>query len=178
MKKVLVFVFDGMEDVEFSVPYDVLQRNGHQIDCFTLEKTSQVTTKYNMQLSHLKTIEDLNLDDYDMLLIPGGPGVDKYIENEQIGKVVKTFASTDRFIGAICSAPQILAFNQVLKNIQAIAFNDDKIYAYMEKHQAIIADKNCENNQACEVVVSGNIITALNYRSAFLYADKLVEILA
>ena len=176
MKKVLVFAFEGMEDVEFSVPNDVLQRAGHQVDCFTLNQTT-IKTKFNMELTNLIPLKDIDLDTYDMLLLPGGPGVQNYIQNEQLDQLVKTFASTNRFIGAICAAPQILAYNQVLKNTQAIAFNDAKIYAYMEKYQAIIVNKECENNQACEVVVSDNIITALNYRSAFVYADKLVEIL-
>ncbi len=176
MKKVLVFVFDGMEDVEFSVPYDVLQRAGHQVDCFTLNQTT-IKTKFNMELTNLTLLKDIDLSIYDMLLLPGGPGVDNYIENEQLGEVVKTFANTNRFLGAICAAPQILAYNQILKNTQAIAFNNDKIYSYMEKHQAIIVDKNCDNEKPYDVVVSKNIITALSYRSAFVYADKLVEIL-
>lgn len=74
--KVLVFLAKGFETMEFSVFVDVMgwARNdyGHDIDVVTCGFKKQVMSTFNIQVLVDKTIEEVCVDDYDALAIPGG----------------------------------------------------------------------------------------------------------
>ncbi|HGM3506434.1 TPA: DJ-1/PfpI family protein [Clostridioides difficile] len=74
--KVLVFLAKGFETMEFSVFVDVMgwARNdyGHDIDVVTCGFKKQVMSTFNIPVLVDKTIEEVCVDDYDALAIPGG----------------------------------------------------------------------------------------------------------
>ncbi len=74
------------------------------------------------------TIRNFSLDEYDMIVLPGGlPGADNLMESSEIIDLVKYFASNhERFIGAICAAPQVLAKARVINDKMVTSYPDDK----------------------------------------------------
>ena len=81
--KVLEFIATGSEEIETLIPLDIMRRAG--IDF----KTVSITGSKNVETSHGVTIvadllfEDADIDNADMLLLPGGmPGSINLTEHE------------------------------------------------------------------------------------------------
>lgn len=74
--RVLVFCAKGFETMEFSVFIDVLgwARNdyGYPIYVDTCGFTKKVTSTFGIPIVVDKTINEINVNDYDALAIPGG----------------------------------------------------------------------------------------------------------
>ena len=74
--KVLLFCAKGFETMEFSVFVDVMgwARNDYNYDIQveTCGFTKTVVSTFNVPIIVDKTIEEINVEDYDALAIPGG----------------------------------------------------------------------------------------------------------
>ncbi len=109
MKKVLLIIFDGFEEVEALCPADILRRAGAKVDIMSVEREGSVSGR-----SGIKIVPDGRLDfesdfsEYEMLVIPGGGGVFKIADDERVLNIVKKFALGGKFIAAICAAPIVL----------------------------------------------------------------------
>ena len=59
-------------------------------------------------------VYDNNLDDYDMIVIPGGlPGATNLRDDNRVIELVKRFNENNKFIGAICAGPIVLQKAQI-----------------------------------------------------------------
>ena len=82
MKKVGIYVFDGVEVLDFAGPFEVFSRasfNGEKLfNAFTIGKNNEIITSYdNLKLIPEKSFSDnLNLD---VLILPGGNGIQKHL---------------------------------------------------------------------------------------------------
>ena len=74
--KTLLFLAKGFETMEFSVFVDILgwARNdfGYDVPVVTCGFQKQVISTFNIPVIVDKTIDEINVDDYDALAIPGG----------------------------------------------------------------------------------------------------------
>lgn len=72
--KILLFLAKGFETMEFSVFVDVMgwARNDYQYDVtvVTCGFKKQVMSTFNIPIMVDKTIDEINVDDYDALAIP------------------------------------------------------------------------------------------------------------
>lgn len=98
---------------------------------------------------------NLHEENFYAIVFIGGKGVRNYWENKQLHKIALKFKKSGKLIGAICSAPIILAKAGVIEKT-ATCFPDDS----KELEQAGIEYKNES------VVVEKNIITASDPSSA------------
>lgn len=108
MKKILVPLADGFEEIEAITIVDILRRAGADVCTAALDKR-------NVQGSHgLKVIADTVLDEvidtsWDMIVLPGGvPGAPALMEDERIIKLLKSQAAANKTSAAICAAPAVL----------------------------------------------------------------------
>lgn len=175
-KKILIIAFNGMEDIEFTVPYDIWQREGYDVCFASLNDEDKIKTKYNLELSNPKKLSSITLKDYDVLFLPGGSGVKIELNNPRLDSVINHFYENDKWIAAICASPQFLAVRNYLKDKKVIGFQDNNNYDLLEKHGAIV-NRKCVNNSMCEVEVDGKIITGMNFQSANVFAHKVVELI-
>ncbi|WP_165921134.1 DJ-1/PfpI family protein [Paenibacillus albiflavus] len=111
--KALLFIFEGYCEFEISVAIAML-RTTHDLH------TVAMTDKPCRSESGLNTLPDLTiqqgvLDDYDVLVIPGGD-LAPIAEAEELFEWVAQFAERGKVIGAICSGAYVLAKANVLKN--------------------------------------------------------------
>ena len=75
MEKVYEFLADGFEEVEGLAVVDILRRGGVDIKTVSVTGTEYVTTSHGVTLKADLRIEDADLTDASMLLLPGGlPG--------------------------------------------------------------------------------------------------------
>lgn len=76
MKKILLLLANGFEAVEASVFTDVLGWNRFEGDSSTLVVTAgrhdKIKCTWNFTVIPEITIKDVNVDDFDVLAIPGG----------------------------------------------------------------------------------------------------------
>src|ERR1700733_5270799 len=122
-KKILMLVGDFVEDYEVMVPFQALQIAGHDVDavCPDKRKGEKVRTAihdfegdqtYTEKRGHDFTLNasfsEIQVQDYDALVIPGGRAPEYLRLNQDLLKSVRHFAEAGKPIAAICHAAQIL----------------------------------------------------------------------
>ena len=163
-KKVLIFLVDGFEEIEAMAPIDLLRRAGIIVDTVSINEDNQVTSSRKIRVLTDKTIDEINFENYEMIVLPGGPGTENYMKSEKLLEKLKEF-SINRKLGAICAAPTILSALGILKGKQAICFpacEPDLI-----KDGAIIVNQ--------DVVKDNNIITSRGAGTAIDFSLALIE---
>ena len=165
-KKVLVFLVNGFEEIEAMAPIDLLRRVGIIVDTVSINEDNQVTSSRKIRVLTDKTIDEINFENYEMIVLPGGPGTENYMKSEKLLEKLKEF-SINRKLGAICAAPTILSALGILNGKQAICFpacEPDLI-----KDGAIIVNQ--------DVVKDNNIITSRGAGTAIDFSLALIEVL-
>ena len=163
-KKVLVFLVNGFEEIESMAPIDLLRRAGITVDTVSINEDNQVTSSRKIRVLTDKTIDEINFENYEMIVLPGGPGTENYMKSEKLLEKLKEF-SINRKLGAICAAPTILSALGILNGKQAICFpacEPDLI-----KDGAIIVNQ--------DVVKDNNIITSRGAGTAIDFSLALIE---
>ncbi|MBR7121236.1 MAG: DJ-1/PfpI family protein [Lentisphaeria bacterium] len=109
MKKILLILADGFEEIEALGTADVLRRLGMAVTLAGLE-TEEVTGAHGMKISADVRLAAVSNDLFDAVLLPGGmPGAANLDKSCEVDKVLQKAAASGKIIGAICAAPFILA---------------------------------------------------------------------
>ncbi|MFW5734291.1 MAG: DJ-1/PfpI family protein [Oceanidesulfovibrio sp.] len=129
-KKILVLCGDFVEDYEVMVPFQALQVLGCQVDavCPDKKKGDVVATSihdfeghqtYSEKRGHNFALnadfDQMKVEDYDGLLIPGGRAPEYLRLNDRVLEIVREFDAAGKPIAAVCHGPQILAAAGVLE---------------------------------------------------------------
>lgn len=108
MKLLMVFA-DGFEDTEAIGTIDVLKRGGIDVTAASLMNTLSVKTKCGFSLNVDKLFSELDLDDYDGIIIPGGPASFKLMPNmDNLTEAIHYFAKSNKLVASICAAPHLV----------------------------------------------------------------------
>ena len=103
----------------------------------------------------VKDIDQIKIDDYDLLVLPGGvKALEKTRQNKKLIKFIKDFHNADKVIACICSGVQLLISAKIIKGKKIAGYyslEDDITNA-----GAIYTDK--------PAVVDGKIITTAHYK--------------
>ena len=136
-KKILMLVGDYVEDYEAMVPFQALRMVGHQVDAVCPDKSAgdHVVTAihdfegqqtYSEKPGHRfglnASFAEVDPEDYDALLIPGGRAPEYLRLNPRVISMVQHFARADKPIAAVCHGPQLLAAAGVLRGKQVSAY--------------------------------------------------------
>jgi len=111
----LIVLPQGFEEVEAVTPIDVLRRAGVTVTIASLDERLEVTGR-----SGIAVLADVPLDlsasrAYDMIILPGGPGVKHLRADKRIPNLVKSQAERGGWVAAICAAPTVLHDAGLLK---------------------------------------------------------------
>lgn len=176
--KILVFLAKGFETMEFSVFVDVMgwacNDYGHDIDVVTCGFKKQVMSTFNIQVLVDKTIEEVCVDDYDALAIPGGFeefGFYDEAYDSSFLNLIREFNSKEKIIASICVAALPVGKSGVLKNRKATTYH---LKNGKRQRQLSEFDVNVVNEP---IVVDKNIITSYCPETAPHVAFKLLEML-
>lgn len=167
MKKIAVILADGMEELEALTPVDVLRRAGATVDTISI-KEKIVTSSHGVGVVADKLLNQVDLDTYDAIVLPGGmPGAKNISENQVVVSAVKKALEQNRLVSAICASPAvILAKHQLLNGYTATCYPAPDFVN-------LIGDKYL----AQDVVTDKNLITANGPKSAFKFAFAICEYL-
>ena len=176
--KVLLFLAKGFETMEFSVFVDVMgwARNDYGIDTqvVTCGFTKQVISTFNIPVIVDALIDEIKVDDYDALAIPGGFEEFGFYEeayHDKFLSLIREFASKQKLIATVCVAALPLGKSGILKNRRATTYHLRD--GYKQKQLAEFG-VNVVNEP---VVVDDNIITSYCPETAPSVAFKLLEML-
>jgi protein deglycase len=163
MSKVLVLLAPGFEEIEAVTIIDILHRAEIEVIVAGLEKES-VTGSHNISIKCDIFYKNLNIDEFDFLVLPGGqPGTNNLKANPIVLEWLQKFNKEKKSIGAICAAPIVLREANVIDRV--------KITSYPSEEEAFEKNYYCEEN----VVKDKNIITSRGVGTAIEFALELVN---
>ena len=173
-KRVAVLLANGFEEGEALFVVDIIRRAGFVCDAVSVEEEI-VKGSHGIRTIADCLLENADCNSYDMIVLPGGlPGADTLRDNDTVIEWVRNFASRqDKYVAAICAAPQVLAKAGISKGRRLTSYPG-------EKYQTLFTDAEyMDDNRLMEecVVVDGNLITSRGPGTTLPFAYRLVEIL-
>lgn len=108
-KRVLCLLVDGFEEVEALAPVDFLRRAGADVVLASVTGAPIVTGRCGVAVQADAPLADVAGADFDLLLIPGGPGVSSLRKDGRAAKLAAGFIQNGALVAAICAAPTVLA---------------------------------------------------------------------
>lgn len=119
--KTMIIVSNGLEECEALVTYDLLYRAGIDVELVGLSK--EIESSHKVVFKANKLIDEINPDDYECLVLPGGmPGTKNLENDERVQHLIDLFVKQDKYVCAICAAPSILIHKGLLNNRKFICF--------------------------------------------------------
>jgi protease I len=116
LANIAVIIDDLFEDAEYTAPADAFKKAGHDLTHVGLKEGKVVEgKKRGTKVRIEKTVQDVAVDDFDALLIPGGYSPDRLRADRNAVSFVEDFMNSGKPVFAICHAPQILITARVLK---------------------------------------------------------------
>ena len=177
-KKVLVFLAKAFETMEFSVFIDVIGWArvcyGHGLFVETCAFTKEVISTFNVPVRVDKTIEEISVDEYAALAIPGGFGEFGFYEEvykERFLDLIKDFDAKNKIIATVCTGALPLGKSGILKDRKATTYHLNNGYRQKELKEFGV---NVVNEP---IVVDGKIITSYCPETAPTVAFELLKML-
>lgn len=167
MTRIAIMVTNGTEDIELIVPTDIWRRAGIIVKLISIEKKKNVILSNGVKVSCDDIIAKENLNKYNAIYLPGGPGY-KFFNDQYAPKLVtfikKNYRNKNLTFMAMCASTTVFADWGVLDPTVKVT-----CYPGMEK------DKLEKNYVKQDVVFSKNFITATGPGVAKEFAFKVAE---
>ncbi|GAA3575719.1 MULTISPECIES: DJ-1/PfpI family protein [Marinobacter] len=136
-KKLLLLAGDFAEDYETMVPFQALTMLGYEVHAVCPDKKAGETVKtaihdfegdqtytekpgHNFALSY--NFDEVKVEDYVGLVVPGGRAPEYLRLNERVIEIVQAFNQADKPIAAVCHGAQLLAAAGVLDGRECSAY--------------------------------------------------------
>lgn len=162
MLTALVILPAGFEELEAIAPIDVLRRAGVEVTVAALEDTMHVTGRNGITLHADTTLATVGEQLFDLLFLPGGPGVKLLRADPRVRAAVLAHAVADRWLAAICAAPTVLHDAGLLPGRRYTAH-----FSVANELTAIIASER--------TVADGRLLTSRGAGTAVDFGLLLVE---
>ncbi len=172
-RKALIIAGPDFEDIELLYPLYRLQEEGFQVDVVSSSRFgTEISGKRGYRIKLTRRPGDVLVEEYDVLVLPGGKGPEYVrVDNEIVDLVIK-FIEASKVVAAICHGPQLLISACVRrpgllkgkKVTSVLTIKDDLIGAGFEW-----VDE--------PVVVDGNLVTSRIPPDIPAWSKKLMEAL-
>ena len=108
-QRVLCLLVPGFEEIEAIAPIDLLRRAGAEVVVASVNGEKLVAGRCGVAIQADTALADVEKQDFDLLLIPGGPGVKVLRVDGRAAQLARRFADAGKPVAAICAAPLVLA---------------------------------------------------------------------
>ena len=108
MPTVLAILPEGFEELEAVAPIDLLRRAGAEVTVAALVDGIHVTGRNALTMHADTTLTAVGESLFDLLFLPGGPGVAKLRADPRVRATVLRHHEAGRWLAAICAAPTVL----------------------------------------------------------------------
>lgn len=161
MKKVLVAIADGIEELETIGITDMLDRAGAEVITASVNNLT-IIASHKTKITADKLIDDCENDEYDMIVCPGGlPGAEYLRDNQTLIKLLKKQQSAGKYYAAICASP-VVVFHQngLIGDRAATAYPSlaTKLPNLSKISEAVVIDGNCITGQGAGVVMEFSLV--------------------
>lgn len=145
--KVMVPLTDGFEEIEALTIIDVLRRANLEVETIGIIG-SVIKGSNGVRVMTDKRLMDINPENYDAIVLPGGPGYKTLARTGKIIEILKDFDSNKKIIGAICAAPLILAKAGILDEKRATVYPGMERELSYPRGNRVVVDENVITSQA------------------------------
>jgi protease I len=150
MKKILILLENGVEDSEFIYPYYRFQEEGYQMVIVAPKAKSEYTGKRGGTFISDCSPKDVNVDEYDAVIVPGGQAPDRMRIRPDLVALVKEANGGGKVIAAVCHGPQLLIEADIVRGKTVTAW--PSVRTDLRNAGATVMDK--------AAVVDGNLVTS------------------
>ncbi|MBM7663461.1 protease I [Bacillus mesophilus] len=167
-KRIIQLVSPDFEDLELWYPVLRLREEGAIVDIVGEKAGEKYIGKYGVPITSDLSFKEINVDDYDAILVPGGWSPDLLRRFDEVLNMVKTMDDQKKPIGQICHAGWVLISARILSGKTVTStpgIKDD-----MENAGAIWVDE--------PVVVDGHIISSRRPPDLPDYMREFIKVLS
>jgi protease I len=168
-KRVAILAADMFERVELVEPRKALEETGAQTELISIHDGEIQGFDHfepSEKLPVAKTVEEVSVDDYDALLIPGGVGnPDQLRGDENAVGFVREFAASKKPMAVICHGPWVLIDAGVARGRKLTSW--PTVGTDLRNAGATWVDK--------EVVVDDGIVTSRKPDDIPAFNKKMIE---
>ncbi len=143
----------NFRDEEYFIPHGILLKAGIKVKTFS-DKGGLAIGSQGGDVETEK-IENIKMRDFTGIVLAGGSGAVKYLDNEKVYSLLNKFKENKKLIAAICISPTILSKANLLDSKKATVWT-----SLMDKSAVKILEENGAIYKKDSVVVDGDIITA------------------
>lgn len=173
IKRAIVFLAEGFEEVEAITPIDLMRRAGFDVTTISVGDDPVVLGSHNIPVTADMVIDDLiNKDGYDIVILPGGmKGTQNLGKSARVCEMIKSYnENPDKFVAAICAAPTVLAKNDILKDRKALCYPAPDLIQILADGGAVLKD----NYHNINAIIDDHIITGKGAGAAIDFALAII----
>jgi len=150
MKKLLILTDNDFEDLELMYPYYRFKEAGYQVVVVGPKAKETYKGEYGIDIKSDLAPKEVNIDEYEGVIVPGGRAPDGMRLNKSLVQLVKDASRKRKVVAAICHGVQLLIEADVVKGKRMTCYMS--VATDLKNAGGIYADKS--------VVVDGNFVTS------------------
>ena len=158
MKRVLVPLAPGFEEIEAVTVIDILRRAGVEVVTAGVGAGGEIAGSHGIVIRCETAADAVDPKGFDAVALPGGPGTRGLMESAHVRGWVTVMAAKGKLVTAICAAPTVLESCGVLKGKRATS------------HPNHAAEMRSCHYEESAVVKDGNFITSRGAGTAIDFA--------
>ena len=162
-KRVLFLLGAGFEEIETVTPIDLLRRAGAEVIVASVSGEPLVTGRSQITLRADAALADVAEEEFDLLVVPGGPGVKALRADGRPAKLARAFHKSGKMVAAICAGPTVLKDAHLLEGKKFTAH-----FSVFEELPEALADQRVVRDEA--ILTSRGAGTAVDFGLALVEA--------
>ena len=163
---VYVFLAEGFEEIEALSVVDIVRRCGLSVQTVSISETTTVTGSHGIPVVADVTIEQVELQKAQAMVLPGGlPGSDSLQACVPLKELLLAADKAEVVLAAVCAAPKVLGAFGLLKGKCATCYPG---------YEAELTGATPKTNR---VVRDGHVITSRGAGTAADFAFAIAEAL-
>ena len=161
-KRVLCLLAPGFEEIETIAPVDLLRRAEAEVVMASVNGDKLVAGRCGVTVQADATLAEVAEEYFDLLFIPGGPGVKMLRADGRPAQLAKAYAHAGKPVAALCAGPTVLADAGLLAG--------KRFTAHFSVHEELPQALGDER-----VVKDGHLITSRGAGTAVEFGLALVQ---
>ena len=123
VKRVLVPIADGSEEIETSCITDTLVRAGAEVTVASVEATTTCTMSRGLKIVADALVTDVSGDDWDLVALPGGmPGAERLRDSDALDAILRKQDARQAPLAAVCASPAVILKSKGILRSQATCY--------------------------------------------------------
>ncbi|MGL4853757.1 MAG: DJ-1 family glyoxalase III [Lentisphaeria bacterium] len=165
MKRAIVIMADGFEEIEAVTVVDIFRRAGVEVVLAGLGAL-EIKGAHNLEIKAEVLLRTQNAENFDVVVLPGGmPGANHLAQSPVVQEFLKKAAAHHKIIGAICAAPIAL---------HAAGLLEKRHYTCYPNFEHTIGKTYYVGKP---VVVDGNFVTSQGPGTSMSFAFRMLRML-